>query len=199
VELSNLQRQILHGRADVGRRKTSSAARRIARLRPDLRLNVHSRPISETNAEQIIAPYDFVIEATDTFAAKFLINDACVRLGKPFSSAGILGMYGQTMTVVPGEGPCFRCVFGDTPPSGAVPTTGEVGVLGAVAGVLGAIQAAEAIKYLVGCGRPLVGRLLTWDALAMSFREIPLPREGRCAACRDAAGANHHAYRRKTK
>ncbi|MBA4422757.1 MAG: adenylyltransferase [Syntrophus sp. (in: bacteria)] len=186
VELSNLQRQILHGREDVGREKTASAGRSITRLRPDLRLNPYSCRISEANAEEIVAPYDFVIEATDNFASKFLINDVCVRLGKAFSHAGILGMYGQTMTVVPGKGPCYRCVFSDPPP-GAVPTTQEAGVLGAVPGVLGAIQAAEAIKYLLNCGRLLVGRLLTWDALAMHFREIPLPADMRCVICKKGA------------
>lgn len=187
VELSNLQRQILHGRDDLGRKKTASAARSVSRLRPDLRLIPYSCRISETNSREIIAPYDFIIEATDNFASKFLINDACVRLGKAFSHAGILGMYGQTMTIVPGAGPCYRCVFGDPPPPGAVPTTGDAGVLGAVPGVLGAIQAAEAIKYLLKRGRLLVGRLLTWDALDMRFREIPLPMEGRCGICgRDA-------------
>jgi molybdopterin/thiamine biosynthesis adenylyltransferase len=188
VELSNLQRQILHGREDVGREKTASAERTITRLRPDLRLISYDSRISEDNAREIIAPYDFVIEATDNFVSKFLINDVCVRLGKAFSHAGILGMYGQTMTVVPGKGPCYRCVFGDPPPSGAVPTTQEVGVLGVVPGVLGAIQAAEAIKYLLNCGRLLVGRLLTWDALAMYFREVPLPGEMRCGIC--GAGAD---------
>ncbi|MBU2234871.1 MAG: HesA/MoeB/ThiF family protein [Proteobacteria bacterium] len=183
VELSNLQRQILHGREDVGREKTASAERNITRLRPDLRLTPYSCRISGANAQEIIAPYDFVIEATDNFASKFLINDVCVRLGKAFSHAGILGMYGQTMTIVPGKGPCYRCVFGDPPPPGAVPTTREAGVLGVVPGVLGAIQAAEAIKYLLNCGRLLVGRMLTWDALSMNFREIQLPQEKRCGVC----------------
>ena len=187
VELSNLQRQILHGWEDVGKAKTVSARRRTTGLRPDLRLISYSCRISEANSEEIIAPYDFVIEATDNFASKFLINDVCVRLGKAFSHAGILGMFGQTMTVVPGKGPCYRCVFGDPPPPGEVPTTQEAGVLGAVPGVLGAIQAAEAIKYLLDCGRLLVGRLLTWDALAMNFREIPLPGEMRCGMCRRGA------------
>ncbi len=183
VELSNLQRQILHGREDVGSDKTASAAWSVTRLRPDLRLRTYPRRVTEANAAEIIAPYDFVIEATDNFASKFLISDACVRLGKAYSHAGILVMYGQTMTVVPGKGPCYRCVFGEAPPVGAVPTTGEAGVLGVVAGVLGAIQATEAIKYLLNRGRLLVGSLLTWDALSMTFREIRLPREARCGLC----------------
>ncbi len=187
VELSNLQRQILHGRGDVGDAKTASAARSAARLNPDLRLNTYPCRITEANAEEIIAPYDFVIEATDNFASKFLINDACVRLGTPFSHAGILGMYGQTMTVVPGQGPCFRCVFGEVPLPGAVPTTAEAGVLGVVPGVLGAIQATEAIKFLLNRGRLLLGSLLTWDALTMRFREIPLPQGMRCGVCKAVA------------
>ena len=183
VELSNLQRQILHGREDVGSDKTASAARSITRLRPDLRLTTYPCRITEANAPEIIAPYDFVIEATDNFASKFLVSDACVRLGKAYSHAGILGMFGQTMTVVPGKGPCYRCVFDSIPPPGAVPTTSEAGVLGVVPGVLGAIQAAEAIKFLLNRGRLLVGRLLTWDALSMTFREVRLPREKRCGVC----------------
>jgi molybdopterin/thiamine biosynthesis adenylyltransferase len=187
VELSNLQRQILHGREDVGSDKTASAARSVSRLRPDLRLRTYPCRITEANAPEIIAPYDFVIEATDNFASKFLISDACVRLGKAYSHAGILGMFGQTMTVVPGKGPCYRCIFGENPPAGAVPT-GEAGVLGVVAGVLGTIQATEAIKYLLNRGRLLVGSLLTWDALSMTFREVRLPRGTRCGMCR-ASGA----------
>lgn len=183
VELSNLQRQILHGREDVGIQKTTSAARMAGRLRPDLHLTAYPCTITAANAAEVIAPYDFVIEATDNFTAKFLINDACVRLGKAFSHAGILGMYGQTMTVVPGKGPCVRCVFGEPPLPGAVPTTAEAGVLGTVPGVLGAIQATEAIKYLLNRGRLLVGSLLTWDALSMRFRETPLPPEARCRMC----------------
>jgi molybdopterin-synthase adenylyltransferase len=183
VELSNLQRQILHGVEDVGREKTLSARQAVARIRPDLRLNLYPFRISSRNAPDLIAPYDFIIEATDNFESKFLINDVCVKLGKPFSHAGILGTFGQTMTVIPGAGPCFRCVFEEVPAPGAVPTTEEVGVLGCVPGVMGAIQATEAIKTLLNLGNPLVGRLLTWDALAMSFREIKLPPERRCRVC----------------
>ncbi len=183
VEVSNLQRQILHGKEDVGKEKTVSAQESVRRLRSDLRLNLYPFRITSANAAETIAPYDFVIEATDNFEAKFLINDACVQQGKPFSHAGILGTYGQAMTVVPGNSPCFRCVFEEVPPPGAVQTTAEVGVLGSVPGVLGAIQATEAIKYLVDCGSLLVGRLLTYDALAMNFREIRLPADRRCKVC----------------
>ena len=183
VEVSNLQRQILHTRENVGIEKTVSARQAITRLRPDIRLNLHSLRLSAANARDIIADYDFILEATDNFESKFLINDACVDMGKPFSHAGILGMYGQVMTILPGKGPCYRCVFEDAPPRGAVRTTDEVGVLGSVAGVIGAIQATEAIKYLLGRGSLLVGRLLTWDALSMAFREIKLPLQKRCGRC----------------
>jgi molybdopterin/thiamine biosynthesis adenylyltransferase len=153
------------------------------RLRPDLQLNLYNYKLTSDNAGDLVAKYNFIIEATDNFEAKFLINDSCVQNGKPFSHAGILGMYGQTMTVVPGNGPCFRCVFEEIPSEGSVQTTAEVGVLGTVPGVLGAIQATEAIKYLLNCGNLLVGRLLTWDALTATFREIQLPAEKRCQVC----------------
>ena len=188
IDLSNLQRQILHGRADVGRQKTLSAQDTIRRLRPDLRMNSYPFRITEENASEVITPYDFVIEATDNFASKFLINDMCVKLGKPFSHAGIVGTYGQAMTIIPGEGPCFRCVFETVPPQDAVETSDDVGVLGTVAGVFGCIQATEAIKYLLGRGRLLTGRLLTWDAFAMAFREIKLPPDRRCEVCRMTGG-----------
>jgi len=184
VELSNLQRQILHGRGDIGNRKTSSASESIARLNPDVNLTTYPFRLTASNASEIIEAYDFIIEATDNFESKFLINDVSVKKGKAFSHAGILGTYGQTMTVVPGQGPCFRCVFKEVPPPGAVKTTAETGVLGGVPGVFGAIQATEAIKYLVGCGDLLVGRLLSWDALQGTFREVKLPPEMRCETCR---------------
>jgi molybdopterin/thiamine biosynthesis adenylyltransferase len=182
VDLSNLQRQILHGRKDVGRMKTVSAVETVSRLNPDVRLETYGE-ISEENIDGIIAPYDFVVEATDNFKSKFLISDACVRAGKAFSHAGILGAYGQTMTVVPGQGPCVRCVFEKEPKAGTYETTSEVGVLGSVAGVIGTIQSIEAIKYLLGLGGLLTGRLLTFDALTMDFREVKLPWNQKCALC----------------
>lgn len=183
VELSNLQRQVLHGREDVGAKKTESASRSVARLNPDVRLHVYETGLHAENAAETIAPYDFVVEATDSFEAKFLVNDTCVRLGKAFSHAGVVSAYGQTMTVVPGEGPCFRCVFEEVPREGTYDTPDRSGILGSVAGAMGAIQATEAIKYLVGTGGLLVGRLLTWDALRMAFREIELPSDQRCSVC----------------
>ena len=183
VERSNLQRQILHGHADLGKEKTLSALETLSRLRDDLRIELYPFCISEANIDTIIAPYDFVIEATDNFESKFLINDACVNQGKAFSHAGILETYGQTMTIVPGGGPCFRCVFEDVPPPDAVKAAHEAGVLGSLPGVLGTIQATEAVKYLLGRGRLLVGRMLTWDAFSMVFREVKLPGDKRCRVC----------------
>ena len=184
VELSNLQRQILHGRDDIGNKKTFSAGKTIERLNPDIDVTMYPFRLTASNAAKIIGAYDFVIEATDNFESKFLINDICVKQGTAFSHAGILGTYGQTMTVVPDHGPCFRCIFKEIPPPGTVKTTAEIGALGGVPGVLGTIQATEAIKYLAGFGNLLVGRLLAWDALQGTFREITLPSDLRCAICR---------------
>jgi molybdopterin-synthase adenylyltransferase len=184
VELSNLQRQILHGDEDVGRLKTSSAAESIGRRYRRARLEVFADRLTERNVVEVLTPYDFVIEATDNFESKFLVNDACVRLGKPFSHAAVSGYHGQAMTVVPGAGPCYRCIFGEVPPAYAVRGPEEEGTLGTVPGVMGAIQATEAIKYLVGIGRLLVGRLLTWDALSATPREVLLPPEPSCTLCR---------------
>ena len=184
VDYSNLQRQILHGRGDIGKPKVDSARATISRLNPDARLNEYKTVLTSENADEIVARYDFVIEATDNFEAKFLVNDTCVRLGKAFSHAGILGTFGQTMTVVPGAGPCYRCIFEKVPAPGTYETTSTVGVLGSVAGVMGTIQATEAIKYLLGMGGLLVGRLLTWEALEMAFREVKLPSDKRCGMCR---------------
>ena len=183
VDYSNLQRQILHGRKDVGRNKTESAVETISRLNPDIRLELHGA-ISAENIAETIASYDFIVEATDNFKSKFLVNDACMRLGKAFSHAGILGAYGQTMTVIPGRSPCLRCFFEDEPKAGTYETTSEAGVLGGVAGVIGTIQSIEAIKYLLDIGGLLTGRLLTFDALVMAFGEVKLPRERKCALCR---------------
>lgn len=188
VELSNLQRQILHGTGDVGMEKTASAAETLRRNWPDTGLELHTTRVDADNGGEILESYDFIIEATDNFAAKFTLNDLSVRGGKPLSSAGILGMYGQAMTVLPGQGPCFRCVFKEEPPQGQVPTTADEGVLGPVPGVMGAIQAIEAIKYITGAGRLLTGRLLTFDALDMALRTAPLPAEGRCDLCREIYG-----------
>ena len=162
VDLSNLQRQIIHATKDVGKPKVESA--------------------KETM--ELIQDYDFIIDGTDNFPAKFLINDACVMAKKPFSHAGIIRFKGQLMTYVPGEGPCYRCVFKNPPPKDAVPTCKQAGVVGAMGGVIGSLQAMEAIKYIVGVGDLLTGYLLTYDALTMDFRKVKLPHNtDNCPVC----------------
>ena len=183
VDLSNLQRQIIHFTPDVGRPKVLSAAEKIRALNPDVYVRIHQEFLRADNILPILAEYDFVIDGTDSFAAKFLINDACVIAGKPFSHGGILRFRGQTMTVLPGQSACYRCVFNAPPPVGSVPTCSQAGVLGAIAGMLGTIQAAEALKFVTGAGRPLADCLLTFEALDMSFRKVKLHRNPRCPVC----------------
>lgn len=188
VDLSNLQRQILHVTADVGRPKVDSAAEKIVALNPDVRVRRHPEFLCADTIRAIIRDYDFVIDGTDSFAAKFLINDACVLEGIPFSHGGVLRFQGQTMTVLPGRSPCYRCVFSGPPPDDAVPTCSQAGILGAVAGMLGTVQAAEALKYITGAGRLLTGSLLTFDALDMGFRKVAVRRNPHCAACGPDSG-----------
>jgi molybdopterin/thiamine biosynthesis adenylyltransferase len=183
VELSNLNRQILHGHPDLGDGKTASARRSIEQLRPDIEIEEYPFRIDSSNGQDIVKAYDFVVEATDNFESKFLINDICVGVGRAFSHAGILAMYGQTMTVIPGKSPCYRCVFQKAPAPGKIKTTAELGVLGTVPGVLGTIQATETIKYLMGMDGLLTGALLTYDAAAMNFRKVRLPMDKRCQVC----------------
>jgi molybdopterin/thiamine biosynthesis adenylyltransferase len=183
VELSNLNRQILHGCPDVGEAKTMSARKSIQHIRPDIDIEEHPFRLDSTNGKEIVRSYDFIVEATDNFDSKFLVNDICVGAGKAFSHAGILAMYGQVMTVVPGQSPCYRCVFQVPPEPGKVKSTAEAGVLGTVPGVLGTIQATEAIKYLLGMDGLLTGALLTYDAAAMVFRKVKLPMKKRCRVC----------------
>lgn len=183
VELSNLNRQILHGHPDIGESKTTSARRSLEQLRPDIEIEEYPFRIDSSNGPGITKAYDFVVEATDNFQSKFLINDICIETGCAFSHAGILGMYGQTMTVVPKKSPCYRCVFKEAPAPGKVKTTAQLGVLGTLPGVLGTIQATEAMKYLLGIDGLLTGALLTYDAAAMTFRKVRLPMDKRCQVC----------------
>jgi molybdopterin/thiamine biosynthesis adenylyltransferase len=185
VDESNLQRQILHFTEDVGRPKLESAREKLVRINPDLKVVEHAGYLSAADAVGIISGYDFVIDGTDNFPAKFLINDACVIAGKAFSHAGILRFEGQTMTVVPGKSRCYRCLFREPPPADAVPSCAEAGVLGAIAGVMGTLQATEALKFLLEKGDLLTDRLLVFDALAMRFREIRGGRDPHCAVCGD--------------
>ena len=182
VDLSNLQRQILHATPDIDKLKVESARETLAALNPDVKIVTYNERIGEHNILELISQYDFIVEGTDNFPTRFLINDACVFAKKPFSQGGILRFEGQTMTHEPGEA-CYRCVYLTAPPKDAVPSCAEAGVFGAVAGMLGTIQAAETIKYITGMGEPLINKLLFFDALSMEFRQMPIKRNPNCPVC----------------
>jgi len=166
VDTSNLQRQILHRTAGVGRDKTESAAEQIKALNPGVNVEKRQIKLAVDNVESIISGYDVIINCLDNFPARYLLHDACFFNEKPLVEAGVLQFLGQAMTIVPGRGPCYRCVFPEPPPAGAVPSCQEAGILGAVAGVLGLIEATEAIKLILGIGKPLIGRILIYEALS---------------------------------
>ncbi len=182
VDLSNLHRQILHRTADVGRPKTESAAEILRALNSDVTLTLHQERLTSQNVLEIIEPYDLVVEGSDNFRTKYLVNDACVLSEKPLVLGAVYQFEGQA-AVFPPCGPCYRCVFPEPPPPGAVPSCQEAGVLGAVPGVIGSIQAAEALKLLLEVGRPLVGRFLVFDALQMEFTEMEMARDPDCPVC----------------
>ena len=186
VDLSNLQRQIIHGTLDVGLPKVESARQRMLEINPHIEVVTYREYLTSANILKVLDGWDFVIDGTDNFPAKFLINDACVMKGIPFSHGGIMRFRGQLMTVVPHESPCYRCVFKEPPPKGAVPSCREAGVIGAIAGVVGSLQALEAVKYVVGAGELLTGRLLTIDTLTMTMHTVKLPQRGEgCRVCSD--------------
>lgn len=185
VDVTNLQRQVIHFTPDVDRPKVESAAEKMRAINPDVTVNTYKEWVSAANIAGLIAGYDFVIDGTDNFAAKFLINDACVMAGKPYSHGGILQFDGQTITVLPGESACYRCIFPEPPPKDAIPTCSRAGVIGVLPGVLGTLQATEAIKFLLNKGELLTNRLLTYNALRMRFREIPIKRNANCPVCGD--------------
>jgi molybdopterin/thiamine biosynthesis adenylyltransferase len=185
VDLSNLQRQIIHFTNDVGVPKVTSAANKMSDLNPDVKVKTYHEFARADNIRDLIRDYDFIVDGTDNFAAKFLINDACVMEGKPYSHGGILRFDGQTITVVPGESACYRCVFIEPPPPDAVPTCSQAGVLGTIAGMLGTIQAAEVLKFLTETGDLLLNQLLVFDALKMDFRKVPVGKRADCAICGD--------------
>lgn len=183
VDMSNLQRQIAHSTPDLGRPKVESAAEKYRAVNPDVVINTYKDLLTASNVLNIIKDYDFVIDGTDNFPAKFLVADACHFVKKPYSHAGILRFEGQAITVLPGQTTCYRCIFNAPPPPGAVPSCSQAGVLGVLAGVVGTLQATEAIKYLLGIGDLLTDRLLTYNALEMKFRAINLRRNKGCPLC----------------
>lgn len=186
VDLSNLQRQIIHQTKDVGKPKVQSGKETINEMNPDVEVITYNEIVTSQNILDIIKNYDFIIDGTDNFAAKFLINDACVLAKKPFSHAGIIRFQGQLTTYIPDNGtPCYRCIFQSPPPTGVVPTCREAGVIGAMGGIIGTLQALEAIKYILGVGETLAGYLLTFDAIKMEFRKIKVSKNKKCGVCGD--------------
>lgn len=183
VDVSNLQRQVLYDTASIARPKTEAARDRLLALNPELTLIAHQVELRAANVLGIFNGYDVVLDGTDRFATRFLANDACVLLGKPLVSAAIHRFEGQVLTYLPDRSPCYRCLFPEPPTDGLIPNCAEAGVLGVLPGVMGTIQATEAIKIIVGIGDPLLGRLLTYDALELRFAELHFSRRNDCAAC----------------
>jgi sulfur-carrier protein adenylyltransferase/sulfurtransferase len=183
VDESNLQRQVIHSTDRVGMSKVESARQAIHSLNPDVNVVGHEVRITEENAEEIVSQYDLVIEGSDNFDTMYLLNDVCVKLGKPDITSSILGFEGQITTILPGEGPCYRCVYAEPPPAALAPSCSEVGVLGVLPGIMGLLQANEAMKLILGIGEPLSDRLLMFDALSTSFIELKLRRDPNCSVC----------------
>ncbi|HVC01734.1 MAG TPA: molybdopterin-synthase adenylyltransferase MoeB [Steroidobacteraceae bacterium] len=184
VEASNLQRQVLFDTSDVGRPKAEAARERLESLNPQIAVVAHALELRAANVRSVLGAYDLILDGTDRPSTRYLVNDACVILGKPLVVAAIHRNEGHAMTYVPGRGPCYRCLFADAA-DGVVPNCAQAGVLGVLPGVLGAIQATEAIKVILGVGEPLIGRLLTYDALEMRFHEFAFERRHDCAVCGD--------------
>jgi len=185
VDFSNLQRQILHSTADVGRPKLDSAAESLTGINPGVRIETYEVALSSSNALEILQNYDVIVDGTDNFPTRYLVNDACVLLGKPNVYGSIFRFDGQASVFVTPEGPCYRCLYAEPPPPGLVPSCAEGGVLGVLPGIIGTIQATETIKLILGAGEPLIGRLLLFDALRMHFRELKLRRNPDCPICGD--------------
>ncbi|HRE55383.1 MAG TPA: HesA/MoeB/ThiF family protein, partial [Candidatus Competibacter sp.] len=186
VELSNLQRQVLYDTASCGVAKVEAARDRLLALNPYLQIDVYSEPFDLTNAATFVAAYDLVVEGSDQFATKYLVNDACVLARKPYIGASIRAFSGMLSVYAASEGPCYRCLFPEVPDPATIPSCAQAGVLGTVPGLFGTLQAHEALKLILGIGEPLIGALLTVDLLAMRFQKLRLPRDSSCPVCGDA-------------
>lgn len=182
VDRTNLQRQVIHFTPDLNKPKVQSAKEKIELMNPDVKVVTYNELLTTDNIKEIFSEFDFIVDGTDNFPTKFLINDACVFLGKPFSHGGILRFDGQTFTYVPGEA-CYRCLFRKPPPPKAVPTCSQAGVLGSIAGMLGTIQATEVLKFLIQKGELLTNRMLIFDALTMEFRTTRFKKDEECPIC----------------
>ena len=185
VDHSNLQRQVIHGTPDVGRPKLDSARDRLNALNPEVKVETHDVALSSENALELLADYDIIVDGTDNFPTRYLVNDACVILGKPNVYGSIFRFEGQASVFATKEGPCYRCLYPEPPPPGLVPSCAEGGVLGVLPGVIGTIQATEAVKLIMGVGEPLVNRFMIYDALRMRFRELKLRKDPECPVCGD--------------
>ncbi len=183
VDLSNLQRQVLHTTADIGKPKVESGARALSALNPDVTVVRHQERIDVDNALDIVSEYDVVVDGSDNFGTRYLVNDACYLAGKPHVHGSIFQFEGMASVFAPNKGPCYRCIYPTPPPAGLVPSCAEAGVLGVLPGIVGVVQATETVKLLLGIGDPLIGRLLTYDALGMRFREVKLRRDPACPLC----------------
>jgi molybdopterin-synthase adenylyltransferase len=183
VDLSNLQRQILHSTKDVGYPKTQSAKETIEDLNPDVEVAPYTDRLNSENIIDIIKDYDVILDGSDNFPTRYLVNDACVMLGKPLSHGAIFRFDGQATTIIPGEGPCYRCLYETPPPPDLVPSCQEAGVLGVIAGIIGVIQATEVIKLILGKGKLLNGKLLLYDSLGMDFKKLKIQRNPSCPIC----------------
>lgn len=185
VDATNLQRQILHGESDVGRLKLDSARDRLAETNPHVQVVAHEARLSSGNALSVLADYDVVVDGTDNFPTRYLVNDACVMLGRPNVYGSVHRWEGQVSVFAAGDGPCYRCLFREPPPPGLVPNCAEGGVLGVVPGVVGSLQALETVKLILGQGSPLAGRLLIFDGLELEWREVSIRRDPACPVCSD--------------
>jgi len=183
VDFSNLQRQILHSTPDVGRPKLTSAKEKLTALNPEIEIRTHEVALSSQNALQLFEPYDVIVDGTDNFPTRYLVNDACVLLGKPNAYGSIFRFEGQASVFATKDGPCYRCLYPEPPPPGLVPSCAEGGVLGVLPGLIGMIQATETVKLIMGIGEPLIGRFLIYDALRMRFRELKLRKDPDCPVC----------------
>jgi sulfur-carrier protein adenylyltransferase/sulfurtransferase len=183
VDFSNLQRQIIHGTPDVGRSKLASAKDRLHAINPHVDIPTYETALSSENALQLFEPYDVILDGTDNFPTRYLTNDACVLLGKPNAYGSIFRFEGQASVFATKNGPCYRCLYPEPPPPGLVPSCAEGGVLGVLPGIIGVIQATEAVKLIAGIGEPLIGRFLIYDALRMHFRELKLRKDPDCPVC----------------
>lgn len=191
VDFTNLQRQIVHGTGSIGQRKVVSARDRLLDINPDIRVDIYDEPFTSENALEISEPYDLIVDGTDNFPTRYLINDVCVLTGKPNIYGSIFRFEGQLSVFWAEHGPCYRCLFPEPPPPGLVPSCAEGGVFGVLPGTIGTLQATETLKVLLGIGEPMIGKLLIYDALSMSFDEVRLKKNPKCKICSPEPEVTH--------